>query len=337
MTFSIKPVLDAYVATTGKVWGHDRLSTIGASEIGLCSRRIYYSKNETPPDPDYIDRWGARVRGTIIEDVLVAPALKKLNESGNITVLWAGDEQRTIASGFLSATPDALVHRTFPDRDAECFLVEIKSLDPRVDLRKAKDAHAYQVQVQMGLVREFTNYSPSHAIICYLDASFLDDVTEFRVEFDQRIYDAAAARAKAIMGARSALDLKPEGAIAGGNECHQCPFKSRCRGDAAAAHPKDKGELDEEAAAQLARLIETFDALTSEVVEAEFGRDDTKFKIKELLRANNVKWTEVEGRKVNWQSRKGKVSLDTKAMERDGIDLSKYQVEGDPYDVLVIK
>lgn len=325
-SFSVKAALDAYVATTGRQWEHDRLSTIGASEIGLCARRLFYTKNETPHDPGYVDRWGPKVRGTLYEDTLFVPAMRALGAQ------LTGDEQRTIASGFLSATPDAIVAT-----DDDCFLVECKTIDPRVDLRKAKDEHAYQVQVQMGLVREFTNHKPTHAVIAYLDASFPDDVTEFRVDFDQRIYDAAVARAKAIMGAANPLDVKPEGAIAGGRECDSCPFRSRCRGDAAAGHPKEKGALPEDVAEQLADRIGDFDHYAKQVAEAELGLREIKHEIKELLRNNNVRWTEVDGREVNWQSRKGKLSLDQKAMERDGIDLSKYQVEGDPYDVLVIK
>lgn len=331
MTFSVKAALDAYVATTGKVWDHDRLASVGASEIGQCARRTWYAKSETPHDEGYVDRWGPKVRGTLYEDTLFVPAMRMVNSGA--AVHWTGPDQRTIASGFLSATPDALVTTD----DGGCFLVECKSIDPRVDLRKAKEEHAYQVQVQMGLVREFTNHQPTHAIVAYLDASFPDDVTEFRVEFDQRIYDAAVARAREIMAARGALDLKPEGAIAGGKECGNCPFSRRCRGDGAAAHPTGKGDLPEDVAEDMIELLHDYD-LRSAAAEAHAVKcNEIKHTIKELLRTSNVRWTEVGGWKVNWQSRKGKVSLDTKAMEADGIDLAKYQREGDPFDVLVIK
>jgi hypothetical protein len=331
MTFSVKASLDDYVATITKVWEHDRLASVGASEIGQCGRRTFYSKASTPPDEGYIDDWGPRFRGNLYEDLLAVPALRMLNSG--YEAHWTGDQQRTIASGFLSATPDGLV--TGPDE--ECFLVEIKTLDPRVDIRKARDSHAYQVQVQMGLVREFTNYQPTHAVVAYINASFPSDVTEFRVEYDQRIYDAAVARAKEIMGASDPLDLKPEGAISGGRECDNCPFKRRCRGDAAAAHPKDKGELPEDVAEDMIELLHDYDLRLAAAEAHTVKCNEIKHELKELLRANNVRWTEVGGWKVNWQSRKGKLSLDQKAMERDGIDLSKYQVEGDPFDVLVIK
>jgi len=68
----ISEILNTHAATLAKLWSHDRTQTIGASEIGQCARKTYWIKNEidhkhaVARDPDYIDGWGATVRGSIL-------------------------------------------------------------------------------------------------------------------------------------------------------------------------------------------------------------------------------------------------------------------------------
>src|SRR6478752_7633395 len=79
MTAVIKEALEEFANTSpvfNKTWEHDRLKTIGASEIGLCARLMYWRKVEGKQDDDLKDRWGARVRGTMMENVFWYPAMK---------------------------------------------------------------------------------------------------------------------------------------------------------------------------------------------------------------------------------------------------------------------
>ncbi len=143
--------------------------TVGASEVGQCARKVYWIKNaddpahSAPRDEGYVDGWGARLRGQVFEDNFWVPAMRA--RFGR-ALKFAGRNQRTFSSGFLSATPDGLV--TAP----ECFLIECKTIDPRTKLDEPKPAHAFQVQTQLGLVRETTRYKPTRAIISYTDTSF---------------------------------------------------------------------------------------------------------------------------------------------------------------------
>src|SRR3974390_2511932 len=93
----IKEAAKAYTGTTGivrdairqyleskkKEWPHDRRQTIGGSEIGQCARKIFCLKFEDDPDmavprdPDAHDSWGARERGTLIENHLLVPAMRQ--------------------------------------------------------------------------------------------------------------------------------------------------------------------------------------------------------------------------------------------------------------------
>ncbi len=103
-------------------------------------------------------------------------------------LLWAGEDQRTLVDGYISATPDGLiVNRSNQDvtiegfvlAPGECIGVEIKSIDPRINLMDAKAEHIGQVHVQMGLIRACTEYRPNVVVVIYIDASFFDDIEIF--------------------------------------------------------------------------------------------------------------------------------------------------------------
>jgi hypothetical protein len=70
----INAILNAHADSLQKTWAHDRTQTIGASEIGQCARKTFWIKNEIDPkhraerDPEYVDGWGAKIRGTIMEN-----------------------------------------------------------------------------------------------------------------------------------------------------------------------------------------------------------------------------------------------------------------------------
>ena len=120
----------------------------------------------------------------------------------------------------------------------------------------------------MGLIRHCTEYRPNHALISYTDASFLDDVTEFAVAFDLEIYAAAKTRAPRVMTADAALDLPPEGKLAGGGECRYCPHRGRCAGVTVGAIPEDREPLGDNALAALKDMVEAEQA-------ARAGKDAT--------------------------------------------------------------
>lgn len=339
----IKEALDAYVASNAKVWQTDRSQTIGASEIGQCSRKVFWLKNEgdasygAARDPWYQDRWGATMRGTIIEDKFWYPALKA-RYGGRLK--FAGPDQKTFVSGFLSATPDGLLTGMTPGEVAPGsgldVMAECKSVDPRTNLSDAKTENVYQTHVQMGMVRELTDYRPTHSVLSYTDASFWDQVTEFIIPFDQKTYDTAKARAAEIMTATSAADLKPEGWITGGRECDLCPFTQAC-GVQRRSVPDSNAPIDAQFAAEAADI-----ALA--IKQAERRRDafdeqarSLQEELKDRLRTHGVR--KVPG-VVSWSSVRGRTTYNNKAvreaLEKTGADLSPFEIVGKPTDRLVI-
>jgi hypothetical protein len=114
----IAEALAAHAKATVRVFD-GRENTVGASEVGQCARKVYFAKNSgdqvygAAPDEDYADARGAALRGQLFEDHFWVPALRA--RYGD-RLLHAGDDQRTLVAGFLSATPDGVLidHRPTP-------------------------------------------------------------------------------------------------------------------------------------------------------------------------------------------------------------------------------
>jgi hypothetical protein len=236
----IREALDAFARATARSFA-GRENAVGASEIGACARRTYFAKNEQDyllgqdRDADHVDAWGAAQRGSIFEVAVWEPALRACFGE---RLLFAGADQRTLVSGYLSATPDALLVELPRDilapfgiadiGEGAALVVEGKTLDPRSRLDEARSEHVYQINVQIGFIRELTPHRPEFGLLSYVNPSFWNEVVEFPVAFNERLFAVAKARAAEIMTARSGDDLKPEGWIAGGRECEYCPFTVAC-------------------------------------------------------------------------------------------------------------
>lgn len=339
----IKDALDKYAKSKAmeKAFAMDRMRTVGASEIGRCAREMYYRKTEGRMDDDYMDRWGAKVRGTIMEEKFWQPAMEK--RFGK-SLLFSGKKQTTFADRFLSATPDGLVvnqkrdalkHLGIPDIGKSlCFVIECKSIDPRVNLVKAKEEHAFQAQAQMGLIREFTIYKPEYAVISYMDASFWDECIEFVVKFDQEIYDVAHSRAVKIKTADAASELQPEGWIGGGKDCEYCAHTKAC-GIVRRSVPEVEAAADPQFAAEIADMCREHNILDAKMDKDQKKLNELKQAIKDRMREKGVRKIP---KVVSWSPVKGASRVDNKSLQAAaiaaGIDVEAHKVTGEPTDQL---
>jgi len=344
MKISVKEMADRYAASIEKTWSHDRLTTVGASEVFSCKRKVSYAKSAATPDPDYVDGYGAKMRGDLIENHFWEPAVRSQRPDGT-ELLYAGTDQQTLVDGYLSATSDGvlvgvardcLAHMGIPDIGSDTLVVECKSIDPRVSLNEAKAEHSGQTQCQMGLIRHCTSLRPEYALISYTDASFLDKITEFAVKFDPAIYAAAQARAKEIMLAEDPAKLAPEGKIAGGADCKYCPFQSRCSEASVNSIPREVTPIGANAMTQLACMVEEVRAAERDADEATLRKETVRHKIKEFLVELNTRKITGNGFNISWSSIKGRKSFDRKAAEKAGLNLSLYDRDGDPSERLTI-
>jgi hypothetical protein len=334
----IREALDAYANNSQRVFEHDRVQTVGASEVGQCERKVFWLKNEgdlvhaAPRDADYADGWGARLRGQIFEDHFWAPAMRA---KFGAALKFAGAEQKTLSLGFLSATPDGLVVGS-----DDCFLIECKTIDPRTRLDGPKPEHAFQLQAQLGLVRELTQHQPTHAIISYCDSSFWNEVVEFTVVFDKAVYEIAKRRAASIMTATSAAELKPEGWIANGKECRWCPFTQPCGRDRSALPPHSDERPDPQFVAEITDLAREAKRLDIAADATTAQLRTLQYEIRERLRAKGLRKVAGNGVTVTWSPVKGRPAFNMPAIReaaaKAGIDLAQFESVGDPTDRLVI-
>ncbi len=334
----IREALEQFASKNAKIWQHDRSQTVGASEVGQCARKVFFNKNEGDAvygavrNEDYEDGWGAKVRGTIYENHWWEPALRA---AFGDKLLYAGDNQRTFVSGYLSATPDGLLLT-----EDGPVLLECKTADPRTNLAQAKPEHVYQVQVQLGLVRELTNHRPVKGIISYTDTSLWDEVKEFDVHFEPEIFAQAKARAASIMTARGPGELKPEGYIAGGRECDLCPFSAACGKLRADRVPEGAAELDPETLEHVAELAKRIKARKIKADEAATETKDLEEELRDVLAKAGTRKVTGTDFSVSWAALKGRPSYDMKGIREAaaaaGVDLSKFETAGDPSDRLTI-
>lgn len=354
---------DAWVKSTDKKWGHDRSKTVGASEAFGCIRKVWFKKNDTPADADYEQSWGALRRGDVIENFFVAPAMEWFmeNMTDDAILKWAGADQKTLMDpdAPLSATPDGLVIYADddalanygipslgagddPDSPHACFNLEIKSIDPRVNLREEKAIHRGQVQVQMGLTRKTTKWKPNYAVILYIDCSFFDDIEVFVVPYDQKTFEVAEARSRQAYDTKDAKELMAEGKIDG--TCQYCEFKSACAAVNERAIP-EKGTEASNSKGTPPKILQEFEALVrrervasaaKKAVEAEHKTASEA--LKQWFRDTGVRTAQsLDGTikaSISWT--KGRKSVDVAAMRADGLPVEDYEKQGDGHDRLSV-
>lgn len=326
-----------------KTWGgHDRSQTVGASEVGQCQRKLVYDKHNVEPDAGFKQDLGAAERGNVIEDWVVANLQHSLPD--DIQLLWATDEgQQTLVDKDVhqSATPDGLFvsDKRFclkvdgSEVYTNCVYNEIKSIDPRPFdyLREPKHVHALQCQQGMDLTRRLTEYKPTHAIITYVNASFLSQIKRFIIPFDQSIADGLKSRSN-----QTFTDFAPdnlpmaEGKIMGGDECQYCAWRKRCNGDLTAALPQEEKSNYEIAVEERLRELATERAdLVAEGKHMQQAVRDIEQQITEVLQEADTRKVKADWGSVTVYSQKSPPRYDKEKFEKAGLDYRDFQTEGD--------
>jgi CRISPR/Cas system-associated exonuclease Cas4 (RecB family) len=344
----ISNILSEHANATQRVFAGGRSKTVGASEIGQCARKVWWTKHGAEHDPGYTETWGARTRGSIFENHFWGPALYR-HYGANLKL--AGKHQKTLVNGHLSATPDGIVVNQPRDAlskagvpdigEGQCFAVECKTTDPRANIDKAREGHSFQVQTQLGLVRELTPYQPEYALISYADASFWHDVKEFPVRFDPEVFNTAKTRAREIMTADSAFALPPEGWIAGGRECGFCAFSQACGRQRADVPVKSAVEPSKKLIADAVALAREFKAREAEVDAAEIRLRAARMALTDRLREERVSNIKADGVSIAWSTIKGRENTDIKALcaaaSAVGIDVNQFSRTGESSERLSVR
>lgn len=347
-------IFDEYIKGKQKVWKHDRSTTVGASEVFDCFRKMVLEKRHAEwgyePDDQSDVSMGAAERGNIIEDHYVVPALsKKLPELG-LELHFAGQStQETLVLGRNSSTPDGLITGipvgdlvikakdttiTLPNVTEGCIGLEIKSIDPRANLIEERAKHRGQSQMGLALMRELTEHKPRYWVILYIDASFIDHITPFVIEYDEDVYKAGVARANAVWACEHPSKATPEGKF--DNSCDHCKWTGAC-GEATfslyhAAEEKPDSYTDV-----------ALEPYVRDYLDAQAAMKDSELLFEEAKQTLKTAMAEMKVRRVNhtefsavWSTVKGGSRLDTDALKKSGIDLSPYMKDTAGYDKLVV-
>ena len=228
----------------------DRLTTVGASEIFGClrqaaARRRWPEFAKEPLEPGE-EEWGHTERGKVIENFYAVPKMKAM--FGDENCFFMGSEQRTfLASPHLSATPDGCAVNIRRNALANYGIVDLGSDDnqivPEIKTalsmpREAKTRHWGQNQIQIGVLREHTNYKPEYGVILYIHPANLKDIRPFPVKFDPNVYEQGKRRAAKVYDLKmEPKDFAAEGKLPGRTDCQYCEFVEWCNGVEMAKFP----------------------------------------------------------------------------------------------------
>lgn len=348
-------LFDEYVASTPKVWGHDRSQSVGASEAFSCLRKTWFSKRGHlfgyKTDADYTMEWGAVRRGDLIENHHAVPALESGFARRGMELTMAGEGQDTIVKGTTSATLDGLVVNAprdalalygIDDIETDCFVLEMKSFDPRIKIAEEKAVHRGQAQMQLGLIRETTDYKPVYAIVLYIQCSWIDDIRPFPVKWDPGVYEIGKRRNERIFETEDPKLLGPEGKIVG--LCAYCEFRDACAEVTTGRVPDPRKPLkvkevdaqDPELLDDLQELVMIADRASGEKKKAEAELAEANEAIKQHLILHRTSRAVGKGWKVTFTAVPGRGTIKKELITAAGLDPDDFIAAGPGYDKLTV-
>ena len=351
----VEDMFDELIANNQKTWRYDRKLSVGASEAFGCARRAFFEKRGDElgfgRDPGYVENWGAMERGNLIENYHVVPAFREGLARRGMGFIMAGDGQDTILDGRSSATtdglaidcpPDVLAKYGVPDIKSDCFVVEMKSFDPRIGIGEAKAVHMGQTQMQMGLIRQTSDYEPNFALIVYVQASWIDDIRCYTVAYDEKIYQIGRERNDKVYECDDPAKFGPEGKIDG--SCDYCPFNIVCGEVNQARVPKKVDPLKaREIAAQEQMFLDEVGPLAHQ--HAELKREAKRIKeevgvvdekIKQALIAEGRSRAVGNDWKASYSLIDGRETLSKDKVAEAGLDPNDYLAKGAGFEKLTI-
>jgi CRISPR/Cas system-associated exonuclease Cas4 (RecB family) len=312
----------ADVIDARKTWSVDRSKYLNASEALSCIRKQWFAKHE--PSTAAED-WGFARRGTHGEKYVV----EMLRASG-IELMFAGEDQESVADEDtrISATPDGVLFNA----SGAHIALEIKTIDPRTNRANLPRAgHVAQIQIGMELLRKVRGLDIESGLIVYMDASNFNQLDVYVVERNPEIMVWMSLRAGQVLRTRNVDRIDREGRSTG--ECKTCPYAERCGidlSDVKAFTRSNRGSQLDAIVQRYVEIKEAQDQLSDE-------KDKIAEEIKEELRKRNTASTIVGDIEIELASVAGRSSLDQKAMEKAGIDLTPFKKTGLPSERLTVK
>ena len=196
--------------------------------------------------------------------------------------------------------------------------------------------------MQMGLIRETTEWKPEFAVVLYINASWLDDIRPFTVEYDEQVYQIGRERARKVFEVDSPALLGAEGKLDG--MCAYCPFQKACAEVSVKRVPPRREPLKKkEVEAQDTALLEELDELVREneilkraKKETERALEESNEAIRQKLIASHESRAVGQGWKVSYTTVAGKKTLSKEKLEAAGLDPNDFMSEGAGFEKLTV-
>jgi len=359
--FTFEDLFDEHIANNQKTWKQDRRLTVGASECFGCIRKNWFTKRGhefgIEPDPSFEQSWGAMERGNIIENHYIVPAVEAGLARRGLKLIMAGDGQDTIIDDIHSATLDGLIIpenggflpadflayyglEEFENEDS--LVLEMKSFDPRLTLDHEKAVHRGQTQMQMGLIRDTTEYRPNFAVLIYVNASWLDDIRIFVITYEEETYQIGRSRNEKVFTVDSAAELHAEGKLDG--MCQYCPYEQTCKSVSTGRVPSARKALTKkEVAAQDTQLIGSLDPIVTHRTQLKETLDEIEREleianeqIRQALITHGESRAVGEDWKVSYTAQKGRKTIDKNKLIEAGLDPEDFMSEGAGFEKLTV-
>ena len=349
----IKSALEAYAKASRHVFA-DRSGTVGASEVGACARRVFFTKKESDPahgitrDPDHVDGWGAVTRGTIFEDHFWVPAMRarfgrKLLYAGDRAedadvgmperdAGWLGGQPATRHAGSVGCSRSRQDRRTGPRMQDRGSAQQTRRAEVRARLPSpGSNGAVSRADEAPAAVRA--------AVLCQR----LVLGRSHRIRDSVRSEDLRARQAaRRQYHPRAQLPGVEAGRIyRRRRECEHCPFTRAC-GRARMSVPfETNAKAEPEFVAGIAKLARQIKRAEQHVETATTKLRTLQNELRERMRAKGVRRVIGKDVRVGWSSVKGKPAFDVprirEAAAAAGVDLKQFEIVGETSDRLEIR
>jgi hypothetical protein len=240
--------------------GDNRAEFLNASEAGLCTRRLWYSKHGAAGENHH--PYGVFDRGHAFELWLTTYLAAGLARA-NGRLLYAGAKQkRLMLPGFrLAGTPDGLIEWA----DKSESVLEVKSHGAAANYDAGpSEMHVRQTELNIELFHEVTAHRPEDGILVYGLAEDYGRLALHRIERRPAVFIEMLGKAAAAFDAENAAAVTAEGIVT--RQCAICPYRSRCAAAQAHVIPAvGTGGLDQ----ATLRSIDCLVAARARIIEAE--------------------------------------------------------------------
>jgi hypothetical protein len=334
--------MDAKKAVQSAIYGAekwDRSSYVGASEIGGCPLKIYYEKTE---DSGFRGN-GKTVRGHAIESALIA-----LLKRGGMDIRFYDNghtnRQKEIKHPVYPVIvhPDGIIYKSHERPHAkiegktvkesfEDAILEVKSVGTDAFRNLKEPAPGWVVQSRFNAFM----VGVPRALLVAVDASDFENIIDWTFEaMTAEEADAYLEKAKRIMAAKE-IGVEPIAEPTSDN-CKWCDWKERCE---RRWIPDEEAKAAEAEAPEIEDYIAKMNRAKELKDEAKTLESEARPAILQAAQAHNAARLTAGGFRVIVESRKGRMTLDTKRMLADHpeIDRAQYEKQGAASIALKIK